>query len=765
MLLDETSNIQVESTGEKRDAYGVYAQQYNSTKELQQLGIIEVTSRSGRATAILSSDNSSTSTTILHDKNGQITVNGDGNAAGIKVNQSKEANLTSRGIITVNSGSGMAQGIAVSESAKTIVTHTGEMTINGKNGSAGIYVQHSKNINDISVKNSGIINLEDYGDGIYIISPVQNDGTLEITNVGGKGAENAGVFVNTPFNGSSLNNEGSIAGANNIAVKVQGAGLAIANSGILQGTIMAVQSDGAGDQATLPEIALNNSGTWRLVADAPDSHLIGGIVNTGTLVFGNNDSGSAANHTVNVGSKGLTNSGIIHLSADAGTVGNQVTIDGDYQSTGGKIIFNSELHDDEHSRTDHLHITGDVLEGDTKVTVNNIGGKGEQTIEGINLITLAGTATGTFTQDGRVVAGAYEYFLHPVDGGWALKSSAPPGPGPDDPDEPVDPDNPQPGPDEPVPPVPPQPQPEPPAPPAPPQPQPPAPVKPVMRPEAIAYAQNLRLANTLFVTREAQRQGVGEYSDPLSGERRTSSLWLTQQGGHTTAEDSSGQLRSQANRYTLQLGGTLQEWQTPAGKFALGAMAGYGYGHGNSHSTLTCYHTRSSVSGYNTGLYGTWRENDGHQLGGYVSSVLQYSWLDNSVNGEGLAAEDYHSRGATVSLEGGYDVAVWQSGEKAGDALYLRPHAQVVWMGVKADDHREKNGTLVSQHGDGNVLSRTGGRLWLDKQVTETKRLESYVEANWLHNPRDFCASMDRVADCQAGNRNQGEVVLGVNWI
>lgn len=240
-------------------------------------------------------------------------------------------------------------------------------------------------------------------------------------------------------------------------------------------------------------------------------------------MFGNNDSGSAGNHTVNVGSKGLTNSGTIHLSADADTVGNQVTIDGDYQSTSGKIIFNSELHGDEHSRTDHLHITGDVLEGDTKVTVNNIGGKGEQTIEGINLITLAGTATGTFTQDGRVVAGAYEYFLHPVDGGWALKSSAPPpGPGPDDPDEPVDPDNPppvppqpepvdpdnpQPGSDEPVPPVPPQPQPEPPAPPAPPQPQPPVPVKPVIRPEAIAYAQNLRLANTLFVTREAQRQG------------------------------------------------------------------------------------------------------------------------------------------------------------------------------------------------------------------------------------------------------------------
>ncbi|EHJ4094865.1 autotransporter outer membrane beta-barrel domain-containing protein, partial [Escherichia fergusonii] len=276
------------------------------------------------------------------------------------------------------------------------------------------------------------------------------------------------------------------------------------------------------------------------------------------------------------------------------------------------------LSDDQNSQTGHLHITGNVLDGDTKVSVNNIGGKGGFIPAGINLISLGGIATGSFTLDGRAVAGAYEYFLHQVSNGWALKSSAPPpGPGPDDPDEPVDPDNP--------PPVPPQPGPDEPVPPQPVSPAPPAPVKPVMRPEAIAYAQNLRLANTLFVTREVQRQGVGEYSDPLSGERRTSSLWLTQQGGHTTAEDSCGQLRSQANRYTVQLGGTLQEWQTPAGKFALGAMAGYGYAHGNSHSVLTDYHTRSLVSGYNTGLYGTWRENDGHLPGGYVSSVLQYS--------------------------------------------------------------------------------------------------------------------------------------------
>lgn len=31
---------------------------------------------------------------------------------------------------------------------------------------------------------------------------------------------------------------------------------------------------------------------------------------------------------------------------------------------------------------------------------------------------------------------------------------------------------------------------------------------------------------------------------------------------------------------------------------------------------------------------------------------------------------------------------------------YLQPKAQVIWMGVEADDHRKANGTMVQGEGD-----------------------------------------------------------------
>lgn len=40
--------------------------------------------------------------------------------------------------------------------------------------------------------------------------------------------------------------------------------------------------------------------------------------------------------------------------------------------------------------------------------------------------------------------------------------------------------------------------------------------------------------------------------------------------------------------------------------------------------------------------------------------------------------------------------------------------AQVTWMGVKADKHRESNGTLVHSNGDGNVQTRLGVKHWLN---------------------------------------------------
>lgn len=43
--------------------------------------------------------------------------------------------------------------------------------------------------------------------------------------------------------------------------------------------------------------------------------------------------------------------------------------------------------------------------------MNNVGGVGKQTLNGIELINVSGDSNGTFKQEGRIVAGAYDYRL------------------------------------------------------------------------------------------------------------------------------------------------------------------------------------------------------------------------------------------------------------------------------------------------------------------------------------------------------------------
>lgn len=84
---------------------------------------------------------------------------------------------------------------------------------------------------------------------------------------------------------------------------------------------------------------------------------------------------------------------------------------------------------------------------------------------------------------------------------------------------------------------------------------------------------------------------------------------------------------------------------------------------------------------------------------------MLYNWFDNKVMGQDQAAEKYKSKGITASVEAGYS---FRLGESAHQSYWLQPKAQVVWMGVQADDNREANGTLVKDDTAGNLLTRMG---------------------------------------------------------
>ncbi|WP_436859726.1 autotransporter outer membrane beta-barrel domain-containing protein, partial [Citrobacter tructae] len=128
---------------------------------------------------------------------------------------------------------------------------------------------------------------------------------------------------------------------------------------------------------------------------------------------------------------------------------------------------------------------------------------GGLTTDGIELITVAGTSDGEFKQNGRIVAGAYDYTLERGEGtndkNWYLSSALSPE-DPVDPVYPVDPAKPA-NPTDPIKPVKPQ-----------------SPRESAIRPEAGLYGMNLQAANTLFNTRLQDRLGETHYVDALTGE-------------------------------------------------------------------------------------------------------------------------------------------------------------------------------------------------------------------------------------------------------
>lgn len=458
----------------------------------------------------------------------------------------------------------------------------------------------------------------------------------------------------------------------------------------------------------------------------------GNVNNAGTLQLGTLGPATraAAGATDFTVGGDLTSSGTL-MVAQPGVAGSLLHVKGDYTGNGGRLVLNTALGGDG-SLTDRLLIDGDTR-GTTAVTVNNAGGSGAKTIDGIEVITVRGKSEGEFTQQGRIVAGAYEYHLARGDAensaNWYLRNTAEgegggsiPGENDDD-------------------------------------------VVRVYRPEAGAYIANLAAANTLFSTRLHDRLGETHYTDALTGEKKVTSMWLRNTGGHTRFADSSGQQKTQANRYVMQLGGDVAQWSSDgADRYHLGVMAGYANQHSSTQNHVSGQSAKGSIRGYNAGLYGTWLQDNAEKTGAYVDTWAQYSWFDGSVQGDSLAPESYKAKGFTASVESGY---TWKIGEKnARESYYLQPKAQVTWSGVKADDIRESNGTRVSGTGEGNVQTRLGVRAFIKghSAIDEGKNrtFQPFIEANWIANTKPYGVNLNGVDVRQKGTRNAGELKLGV---
>ncbi|MBZ6388889.1 MAG: autotransporter outer membrane beta-barrel domain-containing protein [Pantoea dispersa] len=415
-----------------------------------------------------------------------------------------------------------------------------------------------------------------------------------------------------------------------------------------------------------------------------------------------------------------------------------LTVNGNYSGDNSTLVMNAALGDD-HSASDKLHILGDSS-GSNDVVVNNAGGSGAQTIQGLNIIQVDGANNGEFRQKGRIVAGAYDYSL--VKGadqhGWYLvsdKNSSEPDPvvtpgegeGGQIVEPPVNQQN------------------------------------MIVRPEAASYSANLAAANTLFTTSMDDRPAETFYTD-ASGQQQSTRLWLHNSAGHSRVKDSSGQLKSDTNRYAIQLGGDVASGTlTGSDSLRFGAMAGYGNAQSKSRSAVSGYQSRGQVNGYSLGVYGSWLQNAAEQSGAFVDSSLSYGWFNNSVKGDDIGQQSYKSKGISASLAGGYRAQVATLSDST--SLWLRPQAQLNWQGVKADDVKEQNGSRVQATGQDNLQSRLGVRASLRTLLDPQARsaIEPYAEANWLHNSKAFGTALNGVNIQQAGTRNAAEVKLGVD--
>lgn len=466
-----------------------------------------------------------------------------------------------------------------------------------------------------------------------------------------------------------------------------------------------------------------------------DIHLINGAeMNIFQQIFSANEVGS---HQIHIDSDSVVrlatpvttvhgsvnNNGVISLAN--GLAGDNLVIEGDYQAGKGVLVLDTVLEGDA-SLSDKLTIKGDAKVGETHVRINQVGGAGAQTTTGIKVIEILGKSDAKFTLDGRVVAGQYDYFLRQhspdqQDGNWYLRSEL---------NEPT---------------------------------------VPIVRPEPLTYINNHWAANSLFQMRLHDRLGEAQYVDPETGKTKVSSLWLRQVGAHARNRDSSEQVGASSNRFMTQLGGDVLQWsQDGVERWHLGLMAGYARQNTSSNSAKSTYRSQGTIDGYGIGLYGTYFANAVEKTGVYLDAWLNYGWFDNSVEGQGLQKMHYKSKGLTGSVEAGY---TWDLGEsqKRDVRYFLQPKAQLTWMNVRSDNFIEQQQGMKTQvdfANKANLQTRLGLRAYRDKNAEAGRAAEqtfkSFVEVNWIHNSQSFGVAFDGDRSSMRGDRNTGEVKVGL---
>ena len=424
----------------------------------------------------------------------------------------------------------------------------------------------------------------------------------------------------------------------------------------------------------------------------------------------------------------LSNAGNVNFGATPGTT---LTVKGGYTGQGGTLSLNTALGDDA-SVTDKLVVAGDTS-GNTNVRVNNVGGAGAQTTQGIKLIDVQGASNGTFALQGNyvfqgdqaVIAGAYAYRLYKgteadpgADGDWYLRSALADGTGgagaPGNGTQPLY----QPG-----------------------------------VPLYEAYAGMLQQINTLdsLAQRTGDRQWAGNDLDdgmmkPGEG------VWVRVQGGDQTfkPETTTSGTHYDLSTWKAETGLETTVSETEGGRLVAGGTLEYGRYQSNASSVFG--QGRLKTNGYGIGGTLTWYGENGI----YVDGQARWTRFDTELRSttvSQLLKDDNHANGYALGVEVGDRFGF-------GDGWSVIPQAQVTYGKVSFNSFDDAFGAHVAQEKGTETTGRAGVMLDYDTSSHGKSGAVSthvYAIANLYRNFGDG----DRVAVAGTDFTTRNERVWG----
>lgn len=688
------------SSGELRDAHGVYANGGSGVS----VSNVEITTEGARSRGLLAD-----AATIGADRVSIFTTGSESigvlgiNAAAISLDNAAINTSGAGGHgVAVNTGSGLVLDGATVETAGdsafgVIVRNDGshadlqrlQILTHGSNaiGLSVDYGSSSAALVDSQITTEGA--------GSHA-ARVQDGAMLDVSNSVLKSDAAAALLLNsgtlTASDGAAIEGNGTLAQFGSDAVNTLVFDRNVVALGDVRFADGASDVDGSGALDRTSTLSLDNNSYWKGATDA-----------VGDLSLANGSRWDVTGNS-NVGSLSLLGSAVVFDHSDGQY--KSLTIDGNFHADNGLLAMNTALGDDD-SMTDLLHVKGDTS-GNAKIAVNNIGGTGAQTEDGIKLVQVDGVSAGEYALAGRAVGGAYEYFMYqgghsnPNDGDWYLRSELSPVEPPVDPcdgggctiDPPVDP-------------------------------------TPVFRPEGGAYLANQAAALGLFNMDLHERVGEPNLAQRQRGDGNLGSAWarVTTDQPRYRVND---QLNGQGRQNVVQLGSDLTFWGSQD-RGVIGIMASSGQATHRVTSSLTGYAAEGRVDGRALGVYSTWIQDAEDDDGLYIDGWLQAAQFKNYVQGDALTREQYRSRSLSASVEAGYALRLHQSETRA---LYLEPQVQAIWTDYRMDggQHQEVNGTVVKTAEAGGLQTRVGARLYGHSTDASGNRVQPFIGVNWIRN-------------------------------